>query len=147
MHTFTSAQAGSSAGTIIKKKFDLCAFSDNISGEPKIKLDRKPDGPEDDKLIDDIKKWGYKWQGYAEKGKWNGTTHSVQCWEDKQFRARIKLTCANIAFYDPEGNIVDMQTYVERVMNFDPNAVDDDLSTLGTSKLLPETPDKRQRTS
>ena len=57
-----------------------------------------------------------------------------------EFRARVKLAVKGLSFYAPDGNSVDIFTFIDAVKNFDPDALDDDLSTLCQSKVAPDTP-------
>ena len=45
-------------------------------------------------------------------------------------RARIKLASHSISFYNTKGESVDMMQFIDDVKNFDPDAIDDDLSSL-----------------
>ena len=45
-------------------------------------------------------------------------------------RARLKLAAHSISFYNPKGDNVDMMQFIDDVKNFDPDAIDDDLSSL-----------------
>ena len=45
-------------------------------------------------------------------------------------RARLKLASHSISFYNPKGDNVDMMQFIDDVKNFDPDAIDDDLSSL-----------------
>ena len=90
--------------------------------------------------------YGFKWRGYANEGKWQTDKHAVVCFRDKQFRARLKLACGNFSFYRPNGEETDLETFVDEVLAFNTDDVDDDLSTLGKSSVPPFTPgEKRQR--
>ena len=66
--------------------------------------------------------------------------------EEKAFRARIKKACSNLSFYDPDGKDMEMEEFIEaRVKNFNPDLVDDDLSTLGASTVPAATPNGKRK--
>ena len=59
----------------------------------------------------------------------------IDIWKDTSFRQRVKLTVAGLSFYDPLGNKDPMAEYISAIENFDPNALDDDLSSIGDSSV------------
>ena len=96
-------------------------------------------------MVEDMKdRFDHKWRGFGDDGKWQSNKNAVVMWTDKTFRARVKLVVSNLSFYRPNGEEISLEEFVEEVQNFNPDAVDDDLSTLGKSSV-PFTPDKRQR--
>ena len=65
--------------------------------------------------------------------------------EDKPFRARVKLACRAISFYNHSAQGVSMEDFIRAAKDFDPDAVDDDLSTLRPSQVQPDTPSKKAK--
>ena len=116
----------------------VCA--DVCSAQLKVRFDRKPQGTFEHDLLTALKSYGCKWEGFAEQGKWLAPKEAVIMFESKEFRARVKLAVKGLSFYAPDGTSVDMVTFIGAVKNFDPDALDDDLSTLCSSKVAPDTP-------
>ena len=55
----------------------------------------------------------------------------LECLENSpNFRRRLKLTANGISFYAPNGDSVDMVEWMSLLRNFNPDELDDDLSTL-----------------
>lgn len=140
-------QAASSA----LSKLDMTVTSDDVTAAIRIKFNRKPQCSAEEQLLDDMKGLGFKWIGYAEKGRWqHPDKEAVVCFQDKSFCARIKKVVKNISFYAPSGESVDLLTFIDEVKSFNMDEVDGDLSTLGKSSVPPDTPakddNKRQRT-
>ena len=92
------------------------------------------------------KKYDFKWSGFKEEGKWTTNKLAIVAFEDEAFRARIKKACSNLSFYDPDGKDMEMEEFIEaRVKNFNPDLVDDDLSTLGASTVPAATPNGKRK--
>ena len=127
----------------------MTVAADSLTADLKVRFDRKPVSPEEWDLINDMKhKYDFKWTGYKEDGKWNSNKLAVVAFEDKVFRARIKKACGAVSFYTTDGQNADMQKFIENVKAFDPDDIDDDLSSLGKSKVPPDTVcDACQRTA
>ena len=126
-------------------KLDMTVSADCITAQLKIKFDRKPDSTMENDLLTALKQYGCKWEGFGDQGKWVTDKDAVIMFEEKTFRARVKKCCKGLSFYSPEGTSVDMITFIDAVKNFDPDALDDDLSTLGKSKVAPDTPASAKR--
>ena len=121
--------------------------ADKVTGDLRIKFDRKPDSRDEIELMNQMKDtYGFSWKGYGDTAKWHGPKTSVIAFEDRTFLARIKLTCKAIPLFAPNGEDVDMITFIDAVRSHDINELDIDLSSLGKSKVPPETPAKRPRT-
>ena len=118
----------------------MTVSADVITAHLKIRFDRKPAGTLEHDLLTALKSFGCKWEGFGEQGKWLAAKEAVAMFESKEFRARVKLAVKGLSFYTPDGNSTDMITFIEAVKNFDPEALDDDLSTLCQSKVAPDTP-------
>ena len=125
----------------------MTVAADCITGNIKIRFDRKPVATFDWDLLNAMKAYGFKWEGYGDSGKWQAGKEAVAAFEDKAFRARIKLAVVALSFYDTKGSNVDMMTFINDVQAFDADKVDDDLSTLRPSKVLPDTPSKGAESS
>ena len=122
---------------------DMTVAADKVTADLRIRFDRKPESKDELELMNAMKdKYGFAWKGFGDAAKWHGPRTSVIMFEDRTILARIKLTCKNISFYQPDGEDVDMITFMDAVNAFDINALDTDLSTLGKSKVPPETPKK-----
>ena len=119
--------------------------TDAVTGDIKIRFDQKPTDQTHWDLIADLKKYGCKWTGFGDDGKWVAPAHAVMAFEDKAFRARVKLACCAISFYDHKGQGVSMEEFITAAKDFDPDAVDDDLSTLRPSQVPPDTPSKKTK--
>ena len=133
-----------------RKKLDMTTTYDKVNGDIKVRFDRQPVKETDEyDFVEHMKaQYNFKWRGWAEQGKWQTDRHAVICFRDKTFRARLKLAVTNMSFFRPNGEELDLDAFVNEVEAFDPDAVDDDLSTLGKSSVPPSTPgDKRQRPS
>ena len=125
----------------------MTVSADVISAQLKVRFDRKPESTVENDLLAALKSYGFKWEGFAEKGKWLGPKEAGEMVESKEFRARVKLAVKGLSFYGPDGKSVDMIGFIEAVKSFDADALDDDLSTLCSSKVAPDTPAaKRART-
>lgn len=146
MHASTcalSCVSQSDANARPVKKLNMTVSADKITADIFLRFDRKPELPDEIALIHHMKdKFGFKWTGYAETGKWQTDQYAVVAFEDKPFRARIKAACSNFSFYKPDGTACDLPTFIEAIKTFDPNDIDDDLSTLGPSSVSPFTPTK-----
>ena len=125
------------------QKLDMTISADRVSAELRIKFDRKPESKDELALMQQMKDgYGFSWKGYGDAAKWHGPKSAVAAFEDRTFLARIKLTCKNISFYNPNGDDTDMISFIDAVNAFDVDALDCDLSSLGKSKVMPDTPAK-----
>ena len=125
------------------QKLDMTISTDRVSAELSIKFDRKPESKDELALMQQMKDgYGFSWKGYGDAAKWHGPKSAVAAFEDRTFLARIKITCKNISFYAPNGDDTDMISFIEAVNAFDVNALDCDLSSLGKSPVMPDTPAK-----
>ena len=139
-----ASQATSSSAA--PKKLQMTVTYDKINADLLIRFDRKPEGKDEWDLLNAMKtNYNFAWSGYAETGKWKSDKHAVSAFEEKSFRARIKLACTGLSFFSPTGDELSLTDFVEAVKNFDPDAVDDDLSSLSKSSVPPNTPGKRPR--
>jgi len=122
----------------------MTVSADEVTADLRIKLDRKPiETPAQEALLTMMKtSYGFSWNGYGDKGKWYGKKEAVTCFEDKVFCARIKKAVKGLSFYNMAGQNVDMITFIEEVKSFDPSQLDSDLTSLGSSSVLPDTPQK-----
>ena len=126
----------------------MTASSDHITADIFVRFDRKPEQTEEMALINHMKgSYGFKWTGFSETGKWQTDKHAVIAFENKAFKARIKAACSGLSFFKPDGTACDMAGFIEAIQTFDEDAVDDDLSSLGTSSVPPVTPDKNAGSS
>ena len=76
--------------------------ADKVTGDLRIKFDRKPDSRDEIELMNQMKDtYGFSWKGYGDTAKWHGPKTSVIAFEDRTFLARIKLTCKAISFFAP----------------------------------------------
>ena len=124
-------------------KLDMTVAADKVSADLRIKFDRKPESKDEIELIEHMKgKLGASWKGYGETAKWHMPKEMVSAFEDRTFLARIKLTCKGISFFAPNGEDTDMISFIDAIRNFDENDLDCDLSSLGKSKVTPDTPAK-----
>ena len=72
--------------------------ADKVTGDLRIKFDRKPDSRDEIELMNHMKDtYGFSWKGYGDTAKWHGPKTSVIAFEDRTFLARIKLTCKAIS--------------------------------------------------
>ena len=124
--------------------WQMTVVADSITAAQRIKLDRKPadDNMDEAAMLTDLKDRGYSWKGYGEKGAWHGSKETVEIWNDSTFRARVKKNVTGLSFYatDRECLGANWQAYVDHVNAFDPNGLDDDLSSMGPSNVAPSAP-------
>ena len=118
----------------------MTVAADVITAQLKIKFDRKPIGTMEYDLLTALKGYGCKWEGFGDQGKWLAPKEAVEMFESKEFRARVKLAVKGLSFFAPDGTSTDMLAFIEAVKNFNPDELDDDLSTLASSKVAPDTP-------
>ena len=116
-------------------KMHMTVSADSVNCGQRIRLNRPPNCPNEEAMKDDLKIRGFSWKGYGESGCWFGDASCVEMWEDVTWRRRVKLNCSNISFFGPDGTNMDMLAYIDAVKDFDPTALDDDLSTLGASTV------------
>ena len=122
---------------------DMTVSSDRVTADLRVKFDRKPEAKDELELINQMKgTYNFSWKGYGDAAKWHGPKASVVAFEDRTFLARIKITCKNISFYAPSGEDTDMISFIDAINQFDVDALDCDLSSLGKSKVMPDTPAK-----
>ena len=72
---------------------------------------------------------------------------AIVAFEDKAFRARLKLACNKLSCFSPSGMEIPLAQFIQVVKNFNDDDLDDDLSSLGKSTVPINTPDKRQRSN
>ena len=97
-----------------------------------LKFGQRPDtnNPIDSAFLTAIKQEAEGvWQAKLTKWKLNKLL-LIECLDDKAFRTRMKMAAAGITFYAPDGKSVDMVQWIEQIKNFDPDELDDDLSTV-----------------
>ena len=122
------------------KKLHMTVNMDGITGEIKVRFDRKPVATAEWDLITDLKKWNFRWTGFGDEGKWSSDKLAALAFNEKPFRARIKLACDALSFFDHNGKSISMADFIVAAKDFDPDSVDDDLSTLSPSKVPPTPP-------
>ena len=133
-----------------QQKMHITISADPVDCKQRIRFNRAPVSADEMAMIEALKALGYTWSGYSDTGKWQGNKDTVGVWNDVVWRRRVKLCCSNISFFGPDGNDVDMLTYIEAVNSFDESLLDDDLASLGKS-TVPANPtperknDKRAR--
>ena len=118
---------------------------DAVTGTLKVRFDRKPVAQVEWDLITDMKAYGFKWTGFGDDGKWVADKEAVLAFDQKSFRARVKLACKGLSFFDYKGKPVNMTDFMTSAKEFNPDDVDDDLSSLKCSQVKPETPSKPQK--
>ena len=99
---------------------------DCIDGDHLIWFNQKPEG---DKylLIAKMKEYGMSWDPNSKH--WKGPLSSIEAWDASNFRARVKATADNLSFFYGDEE-VDMIDFLERVKAYNPDAIDDDLSSM-----------------
>ena len=118
--------------------------ADPVDCKQRVRFNRAPVSADEMAMIEALKARGYTWSGYSDTGKWQGNKDTVEMWNDVMWRRRVKLCCSNISFFAPDGNDVDMLTYIEAVNRFDEALLDDDLTSLGKSTVPANpTPEKK----
>ena len=129
----------------------MAASGDKITGRLRVKFDRKPLHMDEFELLTALKSAGFQWTGFGDKGRWEADGASIHAFDDKTFRARVKAAVkgpgGGVSFYDLEGTAVCITDYVSSWRAFDPNAIDDDLSSIGPSSVQPSdapTPDAKR---
>lgn len=122
----------------------MTASMDKITGQMRVRFNRKPFHPDEQELLTALKGHGFGWQGFGEDGKWVADGHCIAAFEDRVFCARVKAAVkgpgGGLTFYDLGGNNVNLEAYISSVRNFDASAIDADLSSVGPSSV-PPTPD------
>ena len=121
--------------------------SDPVDCKQRVRFNRAPVSADEMAMIEALKALGYTWSGYSDTGKWQGSKDTVDMWNDVVWRRRVKLCCSNISFFGPDGNDVDMLTYIDAVNSFDESLVDDDLASLGKSTRYQQIRRLRERTT
>ena len=90
-----ASQASASAAP---KKLQMTVTYDKINADLLLRFDRKPEVKDEWDLINTMKtKYNFKWQGYAETGKWQTDKLAIVAFEDKEFKARIKCACTALS--------------------------------------------------
>ena len=114
-----------------------------------MRCSRAPQTPDEKDLMEDMKsKWGFKWSGYAEAGRWKTDKLAIIAFEDDIFLRRIVACDPNISFFALDGTDIHRKDFIEAVKNFNPDAVNSDIDALPKSTLPPTPPTaKRPRAS
>ena len=70
-----------------------------------MRFSRAPETKDEMDLLDDMKnKWGFRWSGLSESGKWKTDKLAVIAFEDEVFLRRVVACKPNISFFTVDGH-------------------------------------------